>query len=981
MDHTSIVFGSSISSPSLTTESPEVYNSDAQSPIYGSLDDIGTFSGNGDQDIDGNMYHTSGTFGSSQYSPSLAAESSEGYNSDAQSSICDDYGTFGGNSDRDGDGNMDDDDAAEDDDEHVIDDDVFNAVVHHEIAQNAANERERGELLNPESCRSAVNFICSCQMPCCLRCEISAEIVFDARSDTLSLSNDGHRLLDLAKKLKVMRTETPSQHPAAALLGKRKANSRATKQHFDINNVDVCAEYFGLANGLSPSLIERAAKLAGEAYTDINGKLTFRTKKLIVEPADRLYIARWFEEWTVKSSAESLPLGDAPGLVRGVQEHPEGAAGADTKCILRLHEYELTQLYLLYQKDCANRFKDYGIKVFREVFHAHPRCALFKLARKKDNFGECSDCSNFKAKLSNHKCPPVEREEAQNHYGEHIALMNLERYKYVRRASKPSVDKSGAERIPPIININIAVSLFIDKMTKQTTGVPALKPSPKCVNGAHRLFIAVTGIVVHGVGFFCCQSTDAQSGGANLTIECIDRCLRSLQSNGYRFGPRLFVQADNHTDNKTPVVLFYLANLVRLKIFIKSKLTTFIRGHGHGDGDQKYSVLSAKIKKRNSLVISPIRLYKSLRGAFLSDSAKPTLISVDGVHDWARYFKSSIEALSLGRLACAEDGGESQHCYTLTAGESSVKMVYKRFSSQKERYPRELNVGDAVTVASGAAGQVTETEYLPDSRAWNSTVLLYNGGSESVTHPVVGIDMFPTRAYPIGLPAYEPMDDGWQNKVSNIERNIKTCQRKLPAYFAMDDTVNGEWDAWFKVIKENIAVCKEMGLAWYQGDEAAELMPSAHTRLAIPATPTLQQGPLLFSVDPVTHVAFTDQQRQKAMGDSRRAPHLVPGVYVLLRLRYNSVGVPESHQLPCCIGTIPDGFSLASHPDGGVVCFSSMFTKCPSMSGTWTPQGTISAPLTSILYSGLTLTAARKITAASQARISAVVPVYETVAN
>jgi hypothetical protein len=129
MDHTSIVFGSSISSPSLTTESPEVYNSDAQSPIYGSLDDIGTFSGNGDQDIDGNMYHTSGTFGSSQYSPSLAAESSEEYNSDAQSSICDDYGTFGGNSDRDSDGNMDDDDAAEDDDEHVIDDDVFNAVV------------------------------------------------------------------------------------------------------------------------------------------------------------------------------------------------------------------------------------------------------------------------------------------------------------------------------------------------------------------------------------------------------------------------------------------------------------------------------------------------------------------------------------------------------------------------------------------------------------------------------------------------------------------------------------------------------------------------------------------------------------------------------------------------------------------------------------------------------------------------------------
>jgi hypothetical protein len=157
MDHTSVVFGSSISLPSLTTESPEVYNSDAQSPFYGSLDDIGTFGGNSDQDIDGNMYHTSIAFGSSQYLASLAAGSSEGYSSDARCLISDDYGTFGGNSDRDSDGNMDDDDAAEDDDEHVIDDDVFNAVVHHEIAQNAANERERGELLNPESCRSAVN--------------------------------------------------------------------------------------------------------------------------------------------------------------------------------------------------------------------------------------------------------------------------------------------------------------------------------------------------------------------------------------------------------------------------------------------------------------------------------------------------------------------------------------------------------------------------------------------------------------------------------------------------------------------------------------------------------------------------------------------------------------------------------------------------------------------------------------------------------
>ena len=74
------------------------------------------------------MYLASTVFGSSQYSASLAAESPKVYNFDAQSPIYDDYGTFGGNSDRDSDGNMDDDDD-KDDDEHVINDDVFNAVV------------------------------------------------------------------------------------------------------------------------------------------------------------------------------------------------------------------------------------------------------------------------------------------------------------------------------------------------------------------------------------------------------------------------------------------------------------------------------------------------------------------------------------------------------------------------------------------------------------------------------------------------------------------------------------------------------------------------------------------------------------------------------------------------------------------------------------------------------------------------------------
>jgi hypothetical protein len=197
MYHNSDVLGSSISSLSLAAETPEVYNSDAQSPNYGSFDDIGTFGGNNDQDSDGNMYHASTVFGSSQYSASLAAESPEVYNSDAQSPIYDDYGTFGGNSDRDSDGNMDDDDD-EDYGEHLIDDDVFNAVV---------------------SCCRSLFPVTSQQRRC--RCHLfllHSLCPFFYFFFLLLLNCDGRCAL--------------SQHPAVASELKRKPTSRATKQNF-----------------------------------------------------------------------------------------------------------------------------------------------------------------------------------------------------------------------------------------------------------------------------------------------------------------------------------------------------------------------------------------------------------------------------------------------------------------------------------------------------------------------------------------------------------------------------------------------------------------------------------------------------------------------------------------------------------------------------------------------------------------------------
>lgn len=158
------------------------------------------------------------------------------------------------------------------------------------------------------------------------------------------------------------------------------------------------------------------------------------------------------------------------------------------------------------------------------------------------------------------------------------------------------------------------VSIFIDKMTANTTSVPAVWPHPKCMNSAHRLPIHLTGVVVHNIGYFVYKSYASSSAGCNLTTEVLYRLLAYLQDVGYRFTDELRIQADNHTDNKTPAVLFFLGWLLRTRVFSsKAKLPFLEPGHGHTEGDQKKSVSSRSIHRRDSHCISESRLDLAVR--------------------------------------------------------------------------------------------------------------------------------------------------------------------------------------------------------------------------------------------------------------------------------------------------------------------------------------------------------------------------------
>jgi hypothetical protein len=68
-----------------------------------------------------------------------------------------------------------------------------------------------------------------------------------------------------------------------------------------------------------------------------------------------------------------------------------------------------------------------------------------------------------------------------------------------------------------------------------------------------------------------------------------------LQDHNYKFAARGTFYGDNHVDNKTPAVLFFLGHLVKQRVFLVASLGFQPVGHGHNKVDNK----NANISKTN----------------------------------------------------------------------------------------------------------------------------------------------------------------------------------------------------------------------------------------------------------------------------------------------------------------------------------------------------------------------------------------------
>lgn len=853
-------------------------------------------------------------------------------------------------------------------------------------------EVERIEVLGYGSIAQALSSKCGCRVPCPIRASLTFDQCYRLRETALQFSlSKGCRLQYLAGLVQTNNSDSGLERRISAHV-KEGGPPRAKKSRFFLVGTEVCATAFATIMGVSKTMVRKACEFdiekhrAAEVIKRECSESHDLKKALALNcTIERMDVVTWLIEHADEFAAEQLPMGENLESAAAFQEM---FGDADELCTKRVHASGITMLYGVYREGSmgGRLYTAVGKKIFADVFYNDPRVAHIALARKRDNFGICATCSDCKGRLQNQHLTPMDRCAVLTEFSQHITYIAREREVYSQDAKKTRFD---LVTIPGTILIRGILTLHIDKMTGNTTALPALFPFPKCLNSADRLPVVIVGVVVHGIGYFTFKSYASSSGGCNLTIEVLYRLFVHLQGLGYRFTDAARIHADNHTDNKTPAVLLFLGWLIAQNVLTSAVLSFFMPGHGHGPSDQKNSCNSRAIHKAGALVISENRLDLTLKGAFKKECNKPTIVSVTHVRDWSRYFSAAMSNVGLERLACSQGSSDAQMQYMFDKGPGgSVRMTYKASLHGPEVYPRVLNVGSSFTSDAHGIGSVTASAFDSNQGLWRSTVVYHHGFSEVVVHPPGEINLFPSaELIPAGAPPIEPMQAAYPAVFGRAKRMIVKARQSL-RFFNDEGVAPGvaqEWDDFLVREAALVARCTATPDApLYDGpSDFVALHPCIPPEHPFDMAARRPRPPPVFNLDPVVHSGFTASERAALEAAARLPPRLIAGKCVLLRLPF-AAQMPSTHILPVCVGMLPGNFHADSVPEDGFIDFRLMSTSARDIAGAWKEvKGDGAAalvakwPLRCILMSGIELTQANKLSAASMKKITSCIAPFE----
>ena len=835
--------------------------------------------------------------------------------------------------------------------------------VERERARDAVAAIER-KLLGISECREAANFECSCETSCALRSKVTGASIQAIRRVTLSQPlHDGSRLISLARAIQSSMTDSPS-HLHSDNPRKKRDGSKVwkTRAHLVINGMDVCPLFLCMAKGISNSLLDKARKMAlasnmvipkrkrssdasGTSHTRIRGETSYSV----------VVAVQWLLWHVIDSGAEFIPTAAFDGLSTAEAQSNQATTGQaeealENTCKIRLHERNITELYEKYVASSRGlssfssssssssssqspsspsatsgfRFEPLSYSKFCEVFNKNKDLVHVRLKRNTDNFAKCSICFETAAILATTGVhTEAARAAAPQQRKYHIHAEAENRRAYARRTFEPNVDRTR-------MLISGALSIVVDKPTKEATRQPALAQYPKYL-GTGRMPNSIIGAIAHGYGSLVGYTPGANTEGINLTCTFIYLIIGEIQTD-FNTPRKLNLQADNHADNKTPAMFCFVAWLIAKDVIDEATINFLSPGHGHMDLDRLFSKWIRSILDVRNKSVTRSRLMDSIKRSRSRTTAVTSEVKVNGILDWAAFFAPAIADVGLHRYAMSSTSGEGIYQYILKKNtDGVVELFYKHRSMDDEVYPKLHQVGQNVVVG-GKSCSVVDCKFNTVTQHWDFTAESPDAMYITYSAPPVGIRILDGQSgVPLGMPAYEGLNPKYVKQYEAAKGPINTCFTRMSA---MKDTPGAiaEWKTFFEDEDRLIARCKADGGPYYRGETPPPFRPGVAQMEPTALPPPAQT---VFNVDPVVFKpvggssGYSDAQRVAyAKAAAKHAQNkLIDGTLVALRLQHGA-RCPESHSVPFCLGLVPSGHRSIDVPQ-----FSDFFLRLRVVQG------------------------------------------------
>ena len=187
-------------------------------------------------------------------------------------------------------------------------------------------------------------------------------------------------------------------------------------------------------------------------------------------------------------------------------------------------------------------------------------------------------------------------------------------------------------------------SISMDAPTEEQFSVPVQKRTArdtvKTLDGAKKWCSKITGLLIAGLGLMAYVTRDGLGGGANLSCTLVYLGLINMVRLRRTLGLRLHLLLDNTTaTNKCNEVIYFLAWLVAMDVFVEASFFCMMVGHTYCRIDQCFRTLIGQLLSYSVWTVTDL---VNLIARFLRPYNCLGCVELHCLWDWAEFFKPHV---------------------------------------------------------------------------------------------------------------------------------------------------------------------------------------------------------------------------------------------------------------------------------------------------------------------------------------------------